>query len=359
MNISINGKQYDVQPGKNLLQTAHELGIEIPALCDHPDLTTYSGCRLCVVEVKGARLPLPACSTQVTEGMEVQTETSKLIEQRRFLLELLLLNYYDAGYSSNHPNDFQKYCEQYNVSVEKHIRKEPRYPVDSDTNPFIWVDLNKCIMCTRCVRACAEVQGRFVWGIEMRGNDNHIVAGANETMLDARCESCGACAVYCPTGALDHKLFMQVGQAEKRVKTTCSFCGVGCQIDLLVKNDEVVAVEANPHSSVNGLSLCVKGRYGHDYIHHSDRLLKPQVRRYLLEGSAKSFEGSAWDWVETSWETAMQLTADRLRATRDTSGPDTIGVLTSAKCTNEENYLMNKLARQVIGTHNIDHCARL
>jgi len=359
VTITINGERYEVEAGLTLLRAAQKAGVPIPALCDHPDLTPYGGCRLCDVEIKGARVPTAACSITVTEGMDVQTETPDLIEARRHLLELLLSNYHDSGYTTNHPNELSQLCERYGVAMGKYSRKQPRYPVNVDPNPFVWVDLNKCILCTRCIRACTEIQGRRVWGLAKRGFESRIVAGADVPMLQARCESCGACAAYCPTGALDHKMIMEVGQADRRVTTTCSYCGVGCNFDLLVRDGKVVGVDSNPNAPVNGMALCVKGRYGFDYVHHPDRLMKPQVRRYLLEGGAKSREGAAWDWVETDWETALQLSADKLRAARDTSGPDSIGILTSAKCTNEENYLMNKLARQVLGTHNIDHCARL
>jgi predicted molibdopterin-dependent oxidoreductase YjgC len=246
----------------------------------------------------------------------------------------------------------------------------PRYKVDSDPNPVVWIDLNKCILCSRCIRACEEVQGRFVWGLTKRGFDSEISAGANTDMLSARCESCGACVAYCPTGALDNKPSINSGKPDKLVTTTCSYCGVGCQFDLNIKDGKVIRVTSNPKAPVNGMHLCVKGRYGYDYIHHPDRLLKPRVRRYLLENQEKnevrrfisgsaSNQGNGWDWVETNWETALQITASKLTGIRKAHGPDSIGVLTSAKCTNEENYLMNKLARQVIGTNNIDHCARL
>ena len=359
MKITINGVPYEVAPGQTLLHAAHKLGINIPSLCDHPDLTPYGGCRLCDVEIKGGRVPMAACSMMVSEGMEVQTETPDLVEARRYLLELLLSNYHDSGYPSSHPSELQELCARYGVAIAPHSRTEPRYPVDSDPNPFVWVDLNKCILCTRCIRACGEIQGRKVWGLSQRGFKSRLTAGADTTMLEARCESCGACAAYCPTGALDHRLFMRAGQPDRRVTTTCSYCGVGCNFDLLVRDDKVIGVDSNPHAAVNGMALCVKGRYGFDYIHHPDRLLKPRVRRYLLEGGPKRREGPAWDWIETDWDTALDLTAGRLRAARDTSGPDSLGILTSAKCSNEENYLMNKFARQVIGTHNIDHCARL
>jgi predicted molibdopterin-dependent oxidoreductase YjgC len=229
------------------------------------------------------------------------------------------------------------------------------------------VDFNKCILCRRCVLACEEVQVRNVWGVAKRGFDEQIVAGADTTMLEARCESCGQCVAYCPTGALSNKMNYGTARAHqvKKVPTTCSYCGVGCQFDLLVRNNKVIGVSSNPNAPVNGMSLCVKGRYGYDYIHHPDRLLKPRVRRYLLEGRPKTVDGQRStvdghsDWVETEWDTALNIVADKFRTIRDIKGADKIGMLTSAKCLNEENYLMNKLARQVIGTNNIDHCARL
>jgi len=183
---------------------------------------------------------------------------------------------------------------------------------------------------------------------------------------------------YCPTGALSNKLNYGMARAHQvtKVTTTCAYCGVGCQFDLLVKNNKVIGVSSNPNAPVNGMALCVKGRYGYDYINHPDRLLKPRVRRYLLEGKKKGDIREAiidarksnvelsnietpWDWVETEWDAALDIVAKKFKETRDTSGADTLGFLTSAKCLNEENYLMNKLARQVIGTNNIDHCARL
>jgi formate dehydrogenase major subunit/formate dehydrogenase alpha subunit len=235
----------------------------------------------------------------------------------------------------------------------------PRQPVNSDANPFVWVDLNKCIQCTRCVRACAEVQGRFVWSMAERGFDTHPVAGADTDMLDARCESCGACVAYCPTGALDNKMSMGAGKPDKMVMTTCTYCGVGCQFEFNVKDGKIIRVTSTEKAPVNGNHLCVKGRYGYDFVQHPDRLSKPKVRRYLLEGGTKSHHTSAWDWVETEWDTALDLAARKMHDIRSNHGADSIGVLTSAKCTNEENYVMNKFARQVLGTNNIDHCARL
>jgi formate dehydrogenase major subunit/formate dehydrogenase alpha subunit len=371
-HLTINGAPVEVPEGTMVLHAAEKLGITIPTLCDHPDLKPFGGCRLCLVQVKGVRAMAASCSLPVSEGMEVTTDNTAIFEARRQILELLLYDYHDSGYQDGQKEEtqFMHWVRHFGLEPEKSQAPAPRYKVDSDPNPVVWVDLNKCILCSRCIRACEEVQGRFVWGLGGRGFDTKITAGANTDMLSARCESCGACVAFCPTGALDNKPSMGLGKPDKLVTTTCGYCGVGCQFDLNIKDGRVIRVTSNPKAPVNGMHLCVKGRYGYDYIHHPDRLLKPRVRRYLLDGkqkseirasiSEKSSVGqSDWDWVETSWDTALEITTRRLSEIRAEHGPDGIGVLTSAKCTNEENYLMNKLARQVIGTNNIDHCARL
>lgn len=377
VNITLDGQCIQTESGKTILQVARENGVDIPTLCYHKDLSPTGNCRMCVVEVKGGRFLQAACVTPVWEGMEINTLSEKVMEDRKLTLELML---------ANHPMDcltcdvageceLQDLAYDYRVEVPAWGAKGTRYQVNSDPNPFIRVDFNKCILCRRCVLACAEIQVRDVWGVAGRGFEERIVAGADTTMLEARCESCGQCVAYCPTGALSNKMNYGMARAHQvtKVTTTCSYCGVGCQFDLLVKDNKVIGVQSNPNAPVNGMALCVKGRYGYDYIHHPDRLMKPRVRRYLLEGKRKddiresivdqrlsnNKLPSPWDWVETDWETALRITADKFRATRDTSGADKLGFLTSAKCLNEENYLMNKLARQVIGTNNIDHCARL
>ncbi len=363
VNITIDGQCVQTEAGKTILQVAKENGIHIPTLCYHKDLNPTGNCRMCVVEVKGGRFLQAACVTPVWEGMEINTVSEKVMKDRKLTLELML---------ANHPMDcltcdvggeceLQDLAYDYRVEVPSWGTKGTRYPVDSDPNPFVRVDFNKCILCRRCASACAEIQVRNVWGVAQRGFQEQIVAGAGTTMLEARCESCGQCVAYCPTGALSNKMNYGMARAHqvKRVTTTCAYCGVGCQFDLLVKNGKVIGASSNPNAPVNGMALCVKGRYGYDYIHHPDRLMKPRVRRYLLEGGKKERSGSPWDWVETEWDTALDLVAKKFNETRAASGADTLGFLTSAKCLNEENYLVNKLARQVIGTNNIDHCARL
>ena len=304
---------------------------------------------------------MTACTLPVENGMEVQTETEGLRKSRRTILELLLSTYYDSGYAQRdeHPNELAHWAEFYGLDMKAYMAEKARYQVDSDPNPFVWVDLNKCILCGRCVRACAEVQGRFVWGLSERGYDARLVAGLDEPMLEARCESCGACVAYCPTGALDNKMSVGLGKADKLVRTTCAYCGVGCQFDLNVKDGKIIRVTSAPDAPVNGMRLCVKGRYGYDYVHHPDRLTQPLVREYLLKGETRKDKKNRGQWVAVDWDTALNIVASKLNQIRAESGADSIGVLSSAKCTNEENYLMNKLARQVIGTNNIDHCARL
>lgn len=361
VHLTIDGQSIQADEGQTILEAARAAGIRIPTLCYHRDLTPSGNCRICVVEVEKQRFLQAACVFPVAEGMVVQTNSERVIRSRRRTLELML---------ANHPQDclvcdssgsceLQDLAYEYQVSVPAWGAKGTRYPVDSDPNPFVRVDFNKCILCRRCVLACAEIQCRDVWAVAKRGFEEQIVAGANTTMLEARCESCGQCAAYCPTGALSDKMSHGLGRAHQvtKVTTTCPYCGVGCQFDLNVRDGRIIRVTSNPNAPVNGMALCVKGRYGYDFVHHPDRLTRPRVRKYLLEGREKP-EGRG-GWMEVDWETALDITARKLRQVCDVYGPDSVGVLTSAKCTNEENYLMNKFARQVIGTNNIDHCARL
>lgn len=370
VKITIDDKVIEAESGLRLLDVARTNQIDIPTLCYHRDLSPTGNCRICVVEVKGQRFLQAACVTSIWEGMIVDTQCQRVKKSRKMTLELML---------ANHPKDclvcdasgsceLQDLAYEYQVDVPEWGSKGTRYLQDSDPNPFIRVDFNKCILCRRCVLACAEVQGRFVWGVAYRGFEEQIIAGANTAMLEARCESCGQCVAYCPTGALSDKMSYGLGRMHQvnKVTTTCAYCGVGCQFDLNIKNGRIIGVTSNPNAPVNGMALCVKGRYGYDYVHHPDRLKRPQIRRYLLDGGIKpdadhrtSEPGRPWEWVSVDWDTALEITAQKIVDIQRDHSSDNIGVLTSAKCTNEENYLMNKLARQVIGTNNIDHCARL
>jgi formate dehydrogenase major subunit len=360
LRVKINGRIFETEEDRTVLEIARIHGIEIPALCSYPGLQPVGSCRLCLVEIEPNSNLTTACTLHAYEGLAVQTETPRLVEMRKAILELLLEDYADAGYAAGdrEATEFEQWLIRYGVRRRAGTSPLLRYPIDADANPVLWVDKNKCILCIRCIRACAEIQGRFVWGVGNRGHRARIMAGADTGLIEARCESCGTCVAYCPTGALDDRMSVGLGKPDRLVTTTCSYCGVGCQMDLNVREGRIIRVTTRRDSSVNGLQTCVKGRYGYDFVHHADRLKRPQVRRYLLEGRARPLEGRN-DWMPVDWETALNIVAAKIMEIKNNAGPDAIAMLASAKCTNEENYLMQKFARQVIGTNNVDHCARL
>ena len=360
LNLTIDGRKIQAEAGKTILEVAEEAGISIPILCHHPALPPEGACRICLVEIERQRTLQPACTFPATEGLVVYTQTPKVIEARKFALEMLL---------SDHPFDcmtcdatgdclLQDLVYEYGIKTEMYPGLHHQYPID-DPNPFIQVDRNKCILCRRCVRACNYINGVEAISVVYRGFNARIAFGPDTYMAQSPCEFCGSCVAVCPTAALYPKMSLGKGRPWQvnRTQTVCSYCGVGCQIVLEVKDNQIIKVNSAWDGPTNHGWTCVKGRFGYDYVQHPDRLKKPQVRKYLVEGSPR--ERDRGEWVEVDWETALNITANKLREVRDINGPDKIGVLTSAKCTNEENYLMNKFARQVIGTNNIDHCARL
>lgn len=362
--LTIDGRDIETADDSTVLEAAAEAGIEIPTLCHHECLKPVGSCRLCLVDVDDQDDPVAACVEPIRDGMVIVTQSEAIVDHRRQILEMLLSE------TDGHPEpatEFGRWVDHYHVDRPEPLTERERGKVDSDPNPFIQVNLNACILCTRCVRACDEVQGRSVWGIAERGADTRLIAGADTTMLDARCESCGLCAAVCPTDALVDRQTLECPSSTKLIRTTCAYCGVGCQFDLNVSDDRVTQVTSTEEAPVNGHALCVKGRYGWDFVHHADRLTQPRVRRYLLDDSesrsrlspdARNNEQRG-EWVDVDWDTALNIVADRLSSIRIESGSDSLGVFSSAKCSNEENYLMQKLARQVLGTHNVDHCARL
>jgi predicted molibdopterin-dependent oxidoreductase YjgC len=373
VNLTINDIALKAPQGSTILEAARSVGVRIPTLCHHPDLSNVGGCRICVVSVEKARGLQTACTTPVAEGMVVFTESREARETRRFVLEMLL---------SDHPNECMTCeangdCELQDLAYEYKVEwpaaggARHHYETDPDPNPFVLVDRNKCVLCGRCVRACGEIQNREVWSFAHRGFKTKLAAGADQHMLEARCESCGQCVAYCPVGALYDKMSLGTARANKvnKIRTVCSYCGVGCGFDLNVRDGRAVRVTSAPDAPVNGMALCVKGRYGYDYIHHSDRLTKPLVRRELVEGPARPTSNPPADqpvgprrwseFVEVGWEIALDLVAGRFAEVKQIHGGDALALFASAKCTNEENYLFNKFARQVLGTNNIDHCARL
>lgn len=360
LSLTIDGAAVCAPPDQSVLEAAHANGIEIPALCHHRDLAPVGSCRLCLVEIDGVDNLVAACTLPARSGMVVRTTTPRIVQARRAVLEMLLLRYDDEA-GPERDSEFMRWVRQYGASRPVSASTATRFAVDADPHPFIRVDLNKCILCTRCVRACADVQGRFVWGVAGRGESSRLVAGIDTTMLEARCESCGACAAVCPSGALaDRSLELQNADAPARkVTTVCPYCGVGCSFDLEVREEKIARVVSNARAPVNGIHLCVKGRYGYGFVHDDTRLQQPLVRRTLLEGGIRAPDEARGEWIAVGWDDALEVVARRFVAIGAESGADAVGILASAKCTNEENFLLQKLARQILGTHNVDHCARL
>lgn len=361
VNITIDGRKIQAQAGQTVLQAAEAAGIRIPVLCHHPALPPEGACRICLVEIEKQRALQPSCTFPVTEGMVVHTHSPKVIEARRFVLELLV---------SDHPLDcmtcdatgdclLQDLAYEYGIKGDRYPGLKHTYLVD-DPNPFIRVDRNKCILCRRCVRACNYINGVEAISVIYRGFNSRIGFGADTTMAESPCEFCGSCVAVCPTGALWPKMAIGKGRPWqfKKVETLCSYCGVGCRLELNVKDGQIVKVESAWDGPANHGWTCVKGRFGYDYVHHPDRLTRPLVRRQLLsEGQGTPYKDT--DFMEVDWDTALNLVASQFLAVKKAHGGDAWAMLCSAKCTNEENYLMQKLARQVMGTHNVDHCARL
>jgi formate dehydrogenase major subunit len=349
VKLTINGVQVSAPDGSTILEAARQAGIRIPTLCHHPNLSNVGACRMCVVSVERARGLQTACTTPVFEGMVVDTESKEARATRQFVLEMLL---------SDHPNECMK-CEansdcelqdlvyEYDVPWPTGQCQRHSYPINPDPNPFIFIDRNKCILCTRCVRACDERPNRAVWNIAKRGFGSKLVAGADQNMFDAGCEFCGACVQVCPTGALWPKKSLGKGRSYQtgKVRTTCPYCGVGCQLELRVKGDQIVRVNGVDGAQPNQGLTCVKGRFGYDFIYSQDRLTTPLIR-----------EGDGFR--EASWDEALDLVASKFQQIIRESGPDAIAGVSCARSTNEDSYNMQKLFRAVIGTNNIDHCAR-
>ncbi|SPS00066.1 formate dehydrogenase subunit alpha [Cupriavidus taiwanensis] len=359
--LTIDGKVISAPSGQSVLEAARAHGIEIPTLCHHSELTTTGSCRLCLVEIEGENLLAAACALVARPDMVVRTSTPRVMQARRAILGMLLLRYDEAA-QPDCESEFMRWVREYGARRPvAPPNTGARHVADEDPNPFIRVDLNKCILCTRCVRACEEVQVRFVWGVAGRGEASRLVAGVDSTMLEARCEFCGACAAVCPTGALADRssLSDSKGAPTRTVTTVCPYCGVGCGFDLNVREGKVVRVSSSKQAPVNGMRLCVKGRYGYGFLHDGARLQQPQVRRYLLEGRTRAPDEPRDEWITVDWNDALEVVARRFAAIGAESGGNALGILASAKCTNEENYLLQKFARQVLGTHNVDHCARL
>ncbi|MEW6620188.1 MAG: formate dehydrogenase subunit alpha [bacterium] len=350
IELTIDGKTTQVKEGTTILQAAKSAGIKIPHLCYHKSLSPSSSCRICVVEVEGAKTLVASCSYPVSDGMKVKTDTERVLNARKLVLDLLL---------SNHPQDclsceknsickLQKYAYELGISRTTFEGAKTQYPIDT-SNPFIERDYNKCILCGRCVSVCAEIQMLGIPDFANRGFETKISTFYDSPLQETECAFCGQCVAVCPTGALTEKVRKFRGREWelKKVTTTCPYCGCGCTFDLNVKDNEVVKVTSNDKNPVNGLALCVKGRFGFDFINNPDRLKTPLIKQ------------ESGEFRPASWDEALKLVANKFSQIKTQYGADSIAGISSARCTNEENYLFQKFMRVVIGTNNVDHCARL
>jgi predicted molibdopterin-dependent oxidoreductase YjgC len=353
VTLRIDGRKVTVRRLSTILDAVRKLDIQLPTLCHHPELSPFGGCRLCLVEVKGSPRPVAACSAYARDGMVVVTSTPYLEKLRMMTLELIL---------SDHPNDcmvcersgdctLQELAYFYGLR-DNRFYGEKKPPVKMDENPFIERAMGKCILCGQCVRVCDEVQGVHAFDFTHKGF--HTTIGT-PFERDLNCEFCGQCVAVCPTGALTGKMWSRKGrQSFREVETICPYCGCGCNITLFTKRNEIVRVSSRKDTFHEGW-LCAKGRFGYGFVNSPDRLTKPLRRIAPKDASGKPYSEI---FEEVTWDEAYGHIAERLKSIKDSHGPDAIGGLSSARCTNEENYLFQKFMRAVIGTNNVDHCAR-
>ena len=352
VSLSIDGRSISVPAGTSVMRAAAMLGTTIPKLCATDSLEAFGSCRMCLVEIDGMRGYPASCTTPVSEGMVVRTQTSKLATLRRNVMEL---------YISDHPLDCltcsaNGNCELQTVAGQVGLR-EVRYGYDGAnhlseakdvSNPYFDYDPSKCIVCNRCVRACEETQGTFALTIEGRGFESRVAAAGGDDFLSSECVSCGACVQACPTATLMEKSVVEKGQPERSVITTCAYCGVGCSFRAEMKGNELVRMVPDKNGQANHGHSCVKGRFAWGYATHPDRITKPMIRKSIND-----------PWQEVSWDEAVTYAASEFRRIQLKYGRDSIGGITSSRCTNEEVYLVQKLVRAGFGNNNVDTCARV
>jgi formate dehydrogenase major subunit len=350
----IDNKPFLIEAGETILQfVRRHLGREvIPTLCQADNLENYGSCRICSVEVAlkedGPARVMASCHTPVAAGYYVYPSTDKIVRLRRNILELVLSEYPDERLipeSGMLPTEFQAVVAAAGTPEVRYPRKVNVHEKDR-SRPYVWSDLTECIKCYRCVRACDELQAEHVLGIFGRGEESRIIKGFDRSFRDSPCVSCGACVQTCPTNALSDRYSVKTLKADKTVRTTCTYCGVGCNLDVKVIDGQVRGIQAPTDGATNRGHTCLKGRYAFEFYKHPDRLRSPMLRK----------NGKL---TEVSWEEAYDYTARRFREIKEKHGPDALAGISSARCTNEENYLMQKFFRIVIGTNNIDGCARV
>jgi formate dehydrogenase major subunit len=341
VQATIDGRPVSFPAGTTILSALRGLGIHVPHLCHDDRIAPVGACRLCVVQASGAAHPVPSCMTALTDGMVVETRSPALETERRTLLELLAWRHPDEPTVEN---AFLEELRAYGLSSELKGQPDPA-KVDA-AHPHILVDMNRCIDCYACERICRELQGQFTWRIIGRGGATKLVPDSGGSLLESSCVSCGACVDACPTGALQDKSLLSLGMPTRWARTTCPYCGVGCEMQVGTRDGRIVDVRPARDAPVNKGHLCSKGRYAFDFVHAADRPTSPMIRK-------------GGPWRSVSWHEAIAHIAERLRHIVEAHGPDAVGVLGSARATNEENYVVQKFARVVLGTNNVDCCARV
>jgi len=352
VSLTIDGRAVTVARGTSVMRAAAEAGIAVPKLCATDSLDAFGSCRVCLVEIEGRKGYPASCTTEVEEGMQVRTHSQRLDELRRNVVEL---------YVSDHPLDCiscsaNGACELQDVAVALDVQDSrygiaagARREIERDgSNPYFTFDPAQCIVCYRCVRACDDIQGTFALTVHGRGYASRVTAGQLESFMASDCVSCGACVQHCPTEALMEKTVIERGQPERSVTTTCAYCGVGCSFHAELQGDTVLRMTPDKSGLANAGHACVKGRFAFGYATHRDRITHPMIRDSIDD-----------PWREVSWEEALAFTARRLREIQQRHGPDSIGGITSSRCTNEETYLVQKMVRAAFGNNNVDTCARV
>ncbi len=352
-HVEIDGERHRFEPGETILALLTRLGRgdEIPALCHDPRLEPAGMCRTCLVEIEGVRRLAPACATRLSDGMAVRTHNARIARHRKALFELYLADHVDeaeARRGALRPSELWRWAKRVGATAQLPRLSCERHERAGDTNPYIAFRADRCIGCARCTRYCEEVEGVSAIALFGRGSATTIATADDRSLLDTSCELCGGCIDVCPTGAMVEKRPLERGKLDGRpleaVRTTCNYCGVGCQLDLQVDRSaregrgEVVAVTSPPPGTLpNDGNLC--------FIHHPDRLTRPLVR------------GNDGRLRPASWDEALRIAAEGLLGVRARHGATALGFVSSSRCTVEENYLVQKLARAVFGTHNVHQCA--